>query len=369
MIANIYIEGQIGNTYDGKKITKRGVTLLDVVEQVAQHPAEAIKKFIINSPGGYVTVGNEIADFISTLPNAMTHGVEQVASIATRIFLSVPVENRTIEEGTVFMIHNPWVGGVSGDAEELKRIADLVDKDEMELETFYSKATGIDKATLSALMRYDTELTASQCVKLGFAREVTKKELSPILALNYNKNQNEMTKEEKGLFQKLLAKVTGSKDEIVAIEVQTDGGVLSNDFADVQVNDPVKIDGEDNMTGTYTDENGVQYVVVDGIVTEIIEPVVASDEEVETLKAEIETLKAENATMVEAHKVELEARDANTKEIKAEIERIVALKSEEVPLKKETVFAKKKEVKKTSSFLEAKAKIEAARKAKAEAKK
>jgi len=67
MIVNIYITGQIGNTLNEKgEITTRGVTLLDVVEQVAAHPKESIKRFVINSPGGYVSIGNEILNFISS---------------------------------------------------------------------------------------------------------------------------------------------------------------------------------------------------------------------------------------------------------------------------------------------------------------
>ena len=71
MIVNIYIKGQIGNTLDDNgEIITRGVTLLDVVEQVYAHPQESIKRFVIDSPGGYVTIGNDIANFIAELPNA-----------------------------------------------------------------------------------------------------------------------------------------------------------------------------------------------------------------------------------------------------------------------------------------------------------
>jgi len=367
MIVNIYITGQIGNTVNQNgEIIERGVTLLDVVEQVAAHPNEAIKKFIINSPGGYVSVGTEIADFISTIPNALTHGTIQVASIATRIFLAVEKQNRSIEKDTDFMIHNPWVGGVAGDAEELKRIAEGVEKEEEELESFYAKSTGLDKGTLSSLMRYDTTLTPEQCVKLGFAGSITEKELSPILALNYNTNQKEMTNKDKGVIESILASLglqkapkTAEKNKegrnIVAIQVVTDNGTLENDLETIEVNDEVLIDGQPAPTGNYTAEDGTVYEVVDGVVMVITMP--TEEDDVEALKSEIETLKATNAELtstVEANAVEIQERDKNTAEIKAQIEALAQLKSEGEPAKKETVFPKKEVTAKRKSFAESK---------------
>jgi len=351
MIVNIYIKGQIGNTLDDNgEIITRGVTLLDVVEQVYAHPQESIKRFVIDSPGGYVTIGNDIANFIAELPNAQTHGVNQVASIATRIFLAVPKENRTIESGTEFMIHNPWVSGAIGDAEELSKIVESLEKDEADLESFYSKATGLDKTTLSTLMRAETTLTPEQCVKFGFAQSITQKELSPILALNYNQKQ-EMKKEEKNLLQKLIAKISGEPEvkqnedgrNIVAISVPTDNGTIENDLEDIQVNDIVTVDGQENASGTYTTEEGVIYEIVDGAVITITEPN-GEEDEMAALRAENEKLKAENESLVEAHKVELEERDKNTAEITAKVEALALLKSEgEVVAHKQT-FPKKKEL-------------------------
>lgn len=365
MIVNIYITGQIGNTLNEKgEITTRGVTLLDVVEQVAAHPKESIKRFVINSPGGYVSIGNEISDFIASIPNAQTHGVKQVASIATRIFLAAQKENRTIEAGTEFMIHNPWISGAIGDAEELAKIVESLEKDENELENFYSKATGLDKTTLSSLMRVETTLTPEQCVKLGFAQSIKEQELSPILALNYNQKQEEMTNKDKGVIESILAKLGYEKKEpevkqnadgrnIVAIMVETDKGVIENDFEDIQVNDVVKVNGEENVTDVFTTEDGVIYEIVDGVVMTITDSE-GEDDELAKLKAENEKLKAENESLVEAHKVEIEERDANTAEIKAKIEALALLKSEGEPSQKETVFRSKDDKPTRKSFAEVK---------------
>lgn len=365
MIVNIYITGQIGNTLNEKgEITTRGVTLLDVVEQVAAHPKESIKRFVINSPGGYVSIGNEILNFISNIPNALTHGTGQVASVATKLLLAVPVENRSIEKGTQFTIHNPWVRKAVGDAARLREIADGVEAQELEFEAFYSKATGLDKSTLSSLMSIETKLTSEQCVSLGFVGSVTEKELSPILALNYNQKQEEMTKTEKGIFENILAKLGYEKKEpevkqnadgrnIVAIMVETDKGVIENDLEDIQVNDVVKVNGEENVTDVFTTEDGVIYEIVDGVVMTITEPE-DEDDELAKLKAENEKLKAENESLVEAHKVEIEERDANTAEIKAKIESLALLQSEGEPTEKETVFRSKDNKPTRKSFAEAK---------------
>ena len=359
MIGNIYIKGQIGNTLnpDGS-IKTAGVTLLDVLDQFTDLPKETTTyQFYIDSPGGYATVGSEIIDFIAGIENAVVIGQNMVASVATKIFCAVPVENRIIEEGTQFMIHNPWVRGMSGDAEALRAAADDVEKHELEFEAFYSKATGLDKSTLSNLMKNETYLTAEQCVKFGFASSILKKEKTRVLALNYNQNEIEMNKEQKTVAESIMAKlgyVKAPKEnegrKVVAVMTVTDKGTLDSEFETLEENDEVTIDGEPALTGVYTTEDGRIIEVVDGIAVKITVEGEGEDD-TEALKARIAELESEveasksTSETLEADKLALEKevkeKDENSKEVLAQLEVLAKMESNGEPVEKTPRFDRK----------------------------
>lgn len=61
MIAQINIHGQIGPSYvDEKGLFHKGVVLLDVIEQAESQPEATEFEVSINSPGGYVDIGDAI---------------------------------------------------------------------------------------------------------------------------------------------------------------------------------------------------------------------------------------------------------------------------------------------------------------------
>lgn len=325
MIANIYIKGQIGSTYDDNGNVKiKGVEVIDVVEQLAKYPDAERTNIYINSEGGYVNVGRDIAELIKTIPNAYTIASELCASIATEIHLAVPLENRLIEEGTTYMIHNPLFMGVSGDSETLKRMSEDIAKTENEMEAMYSKATGLSKEMLSSLMKVETYLTDEQAVNFKFAYKVVPKRERKAVALINNQIKTEMEKSFKERLTKAMAVLAGKEEEpqangrnAVAMDITTDKGVLSNEFDDLIIGDAVTLNGEPAPTDTYTSEDGKVLVVVDGVVTDIQETEPVMDDEMATIKAENEALKAqvEELTSKVAKIEELEAEKAQLNEV------------------------------------------------------
>lgn len=319
MIANIYIKGQIGSTYDDNgKRKKKGVEVIDVVEQLAQYDNPERVNVYINSEGGYVDTGRQIAELIATIPNAYTIASELCASIATEIHLSVPLQNRLIEKGCTYMIHNPLYVGVNGDADALKRMSDDIKKTESEMEAMYSKATGLSKEILSGLMQVETYLTDEQAVKLKFASQIVPKMERQALALINNQIQKQMKKSFKDRLSLAMAVLSGEEPQAnqrnaVAMDITTDKGVLSNEFDDLIVGDAVTIEGEPAPTDTYVSESGQVIVVVDGVVTDIQEATEESDdmaklqEENEALKAQVEelTAKASAVETLEKEKAQL----------------------------------------------------------------
>jgi ATP-dependent protease ClpP protease subunit len=284
MIGKVYIKGQIGGEYideNGNKV--EGVSLTDVVSQVQALKGSDEIHVIINSPGGSVEVGDSIFNYLKEVKGIKTIASGLCASIATKIHLSAEKENRFIEEGTVYMIHNPLFTNVSGNADELKEMAQYLEPIEKDLVNMYSKTTGLEKSAIKGMMKQETEFTATQAVELGFASKILSKMQYKAVAFidksNVNLINEKMSKT--SAFAKLvknLAEFAGVdvpafKDERTALNVMFtgDGGNVMTPFEDLMVGDPVTMeDGNAAADGTYVSEDGtMQITVLNGVVDAI----------------------------------------------------------------------------------------------------
>lgn len=325
MTGHVYIIGQIGSDEKTK-----GVELQDVVQQL-----EPLKNFDevfvhINSPGGYVGVGNDIHDYIASFSNVKTIAENYCASIATKIHLAVPVQNRFIEEGCEYMVHNPLLDNVSGNAEQLIAMGESIKPIQKELVNTYIAATGMSKAAVEGLMNQETTLTSEQAISLGFASKILPKAALKAVAFYEQvktKTENKMSEEKsfmekvKSLFKEkgieLEEKVVFPKNtkmlsikgkEALAVMLPSDGGNLETPFADLMVGDPAMLEGMPAPAGTYKLEDGTEIVVDEnGNIAEINNPseLISSltlakstaEEKVTSLEAELQALKAENETL------------------------------------------------------------------------
>ena len=95
--------------------------------------------------------------------------VGAAASIASIVALSG--RELVMGEGSYFMIHNPWAA-VMGDAEELLRIAEVLEKMRGEMANIYSAHSHLDRDDVLAKMTAETWYTAEEAVEAGFAASV-----------------------------------------------------------------------------------------------------------------------------------------------------------------------------------------------------
>jgi ATP-dependent protease ClpP protease subunit len=318
MIGNIYITGQIGSSDDTK-----GVELVDVALQVEPlKECEQINCYI-NSPGGSVEVGKQIAQYLKSLPNVHTIATGLCASIATEIHLAVPLANRKIVEGTEYMIHNPLFDGIGkANVNDLKEMVDVLEPLSKEMVAMYSTATGTSKDAISALMDIEASLTNEQLVTLGFVSEVIPK-LKPLAFINTNDTMKKETIK-LGLFAKAMAKLQGR--EIKAIMEDVAQGAIETPFADLMAGDPIMLDGVEAPIDTYVLADGTQLVVVEaGIISEVIPADATKDNgievEVNALKAELETANAE----ILALKSELETNKGIFAQMETEHNEVLAV--------------------------------------------
>jgi ATP-dependent protease ClpP protease subunit len=341
MTGHVYINGQIGNTYDDNGVvTQKGVELIDVVSQVAEFGDVENIHVHIDSCGGFVSVGNSIAEFLGSLKNCFTIAENQCASIATAIHLSVPLQNRMIQEGCNYLIHNPFLQSVSGDASQLQSLADSIKETESELINMYVKATGVSKEAISGLMAIETALTPEQCIKMKFASTITQKETARAVALIYTQKQNEMNKPLLSRMALAMAVLAGTATavtntrEAMAMTLVTDLGTLETPFSDLMVGDAATLNGAPAESGTYTLEDGTILEIVDGVIMTITPAEAPVENSIELLNAKIEELTAQNFIL------ETEKAEANETALKVveEMEALAKVKSNFTPPQARAAF-------------------------------
>jgi ATP-dependent Clp endopeptidase proteolytic subunit ClpP len=126
----------------------------------------------INSPGGSVTEGMALYNILASARDRITiEVIGLAASIASIVALAG--KSLVMDEGTYFMIHNPWTI-TWGEADELRKTADVLDKMRGELINIYAARSGLAGEEVAQMMDDETWLTADEAQAHGFASSVRK---------------------------------------------------------------------------------------------------------------------------------------------------------------------------------------------------
>lgn len=126
----------------------------------------------INSYGGSVKEGLAINSILQRFNGFKTVYVDGMAcSIATVIAMAA--DKVCVYPHSIMMIHNALCS-CCGNADELRKVADDLDKVTDSIKSAYLSKRGIniDKDKLTELMNAETCLTASECLEYGFADEI-----------------------------------------------------------------------------------------------------------------------------------------------------------------------------------------------------
>lgn len=164
----ILIYDVVGQDFFGGGITARDIKAqLDSMGDVEDITVR------INSPGGDVFDGLAIFNLLSEHPAKISVKVDgYAASIAS--IIAMAGDSIDVAQNAMFMIHNPWTFA-AGDAGEMRKQADVLDKVKDSLIGTYQTRVGFDEGELSALMDSETWYSADEAVKFGFADTVTGK--------------------------------------------------------------------------------------------------------------------------------------------------------------------------------------------------
>ncbi|MFW7432461.1 head maturation protease, ClpP-related [Vagococcus carniphilus] len=128
----------------------------------------------IQSYGGSVFSGIAIYNMLKNHKAFVTVHIDGVAcSIATVIAMAG--DKIIMPQNSMMMIHNPMLGVSYGNAKELRKVADDLDKiRESILSSYLNKSAGkVNKNLLIDLMDKETWLSADECFKYGLTDEVT----------------------------------------------------------------------------------------------------------------------------------------------------------------------------------------------------
>ena len=125
----------------------------------------------INSPGGSVMDGNAI---YNTLRQNKANVNVQIDGMALSMgsVIAMAGDSISMAENAMLMIHNPW-GMAVGDADQLRKEADVMDKMKGTLVGAYTRKTGIKAERIAELMDAETWMNSSEALAEGFIDEIT----------------------------------------------------------------------------------------------------------------------------------------------------------------------------------------------------
>jgi ATP-dependent protease ClpP protease subunit len=124
----------------------------------------------VNSPGGNVWEGLAIANVLSKHPAQVHAHVDGLAASAASVITSA-ADMVTMGKGAMMMIHSPW-SLTAGNAEDLRNMADVLDKIESGFLDIYEQRTGKPRNELLDMLKAETWFTAQEAVDEGFADDL-----------------------------------------------------------------------------------------------------------------------------------------------------------------------------------------------------
>ncbi len=160
--AEVFIYDEIGYWGITASDFARDLKALGDVSQINLH---------INSPGGNVFDGVAIYNLLKHHKASVTTHVDGLAASMASV-IAMAGDRIVMPDNALMMIHNPW-GGAVGDAAEMRKMADVLDKIKASLMTVYIARTGLSEADVTAIMDVETWYTGSEAVAAGFADETS----------------------------------------------------------------------------------------------------------------------------------------------------------------------------------------------------
>lgn len=148
-----------------------GISAKQFIDDFKKIPAEAKVALRINSPGGDVFDSLAIHNVIKRHAGEVNGTVDGIAASGASI-IAMAAKRLEMPENSFLMIHNSS-GLAVGNADDMRELADVLDKIDTALVSTYVTRTGQSEKKIQQMLADETWLTAKEAVDLGFADEVT----------------------------------------------------------------------------------------------------------------------------------------------------------------------------------------------------
>ena len=129
----------------------------------------------INSPGGLVILGVEMANAIKNCKNKIVAHVTGIAASMASV-IACACDEIVMEEASFMMIHDPW-GYKEGNAEGFRKEADKLDQMKSIIMAFYRGKFDRTEEEIAALMSDETWYTGNECKANGLKCTVVKSDV------------------------------------------------------------------------------------------------------------------------------------------------------------------------------------------------
>lgn len=164
MVKSIRIDGVIGQG--------EGEVSAEFIRSQLPEGNEPIR-VSIHSEGGSVFEGFAIYDAFTNYSGPKTISVESTAfSIAS--FIAMAFDEIEMSPNAYLMLHNPRVG-IEGDDEELAKSAGMIGQLKANMVTAYATRSGKSADEITAILKAETYMNATDAVVNGFADRITEK--------------------------------------------------------------------------------------------------------------------------------------------------------------------------------------------------
>lgn len=128
----------------------------------------------INSGGGSVFDGIAIYNMLKSHKATVNVYIEGLAASIASV-IAMAGDTITMRSGSMMMVHMPWTLS-QGNAEEMRKTADTLEKTGDSIVDIYSERTGISSDDIRNIMNDETWLSAEEAVEQGWATKLDKKE-------------------------------------------------------------------------------------------------------------------------------------------------------------------------------------------------
>jgi ATP-dependent Clp protease protease subunit len=164
--AEILVYEAIGDGWYGGLSAKRFANDLKALGELDQIDVR------INSPGGVVWDGQAIYNTLKSHKATVNVYIDGIAASMASV-IAMAGDTITMPENAMMMIHNP-LACVCGEAGEMRKMADRLDKTRDTLIAVYEARTGLNRDEISQMMDAETWMTGKEAADLGFADKVDK---------------------------------------------------------------------------------------------------------------------------------------------------------------------------------------------------